>query len=93
MKIILRPLGTLQHYFGNSRIEVACSPGITFFQLCEVIDRRWGSLLPSGLWNANTRRFMPQVMVMLGDKELGRQDDPVLNEGQEVLLLVPFSGG
>lgn len=93
MKIILRPHGTLQRYFGFSRNEVDCSSGITFFQLCEVIDDRWGSRLPSGFWDPTVRRFVSQVLVLVGGKELARQDDPVLKEGQEILLLVPFAGG
>ena len=93
MKIILRPFGTLQLYFGEGRIEVDCPPGITFFKLCEVIDERWGSRLPPSLWNAASRRFVAQVIVMIDGKELSAQGDPIICEGQEILLLLPFEGG
>lgn len=93
MKIVLRPFGTLQRDLGGSRIEIECPPGTTFFQLCEAIDERWGKRLPSGLWNSASRRFMAQVIVMIGGKELAAQEDPILCDGQEILLLLPFAGG
>ncbi len=93
MKIVLRPLGTLQHYFGDSRIEIDCSSGITLFQLYEAIGERWGSNLPTGIWNPTTRRFAPQVLMISGGKEIDKQADPLLTEGQEIIILLPSAGG
>lgn len=93
MKIHLRPLGVLQNYFGDPRIEIDCSSGITLFQLCEIIGERWGSILPSGFWNQTTRQFAPHVLMMSGGKELDRHADQVLKEEQEIILLVPSEGG
>lgn len=93
MKIILRPYGTLQRDLGGSRIEMNCPSGITFFQLCDLIDERWGKHLPPGLWSRASRRFAAQVIVMISGKELAVQQNPVLCDGQEILLLLPFAGG
>ena len=93
MKIVLRPLGTLQQYFGDSRVEIDCSAEITFFQLCEAIGERWGGILPTGFWNPTTRRFAPQVLVISGGIELDKQADPLLTEGQEIIILLPSAGG
>jgi molybdopterin converting factor small subunit len=93
MKIILRPFGTLQRYLGGSRIEILCTPGTTYYQLCEVIGERWGKRLPPGLWSSSSKRFGVQVIVMVDGKELAAQEDLVLCDGQEILLLLPFAGG
>jgi hypothetical protein len=93
MNVILRPFGTLQRYFGESRIEIHCASGTTFFELCDVIEARWGSQLPPSLWDAASRRFVAQVIVMIGGKGLTAHENPILSEGQEILFLLPFAGG
>jgi hypothetical protein len=93
MTIFIRPFSILQNYFDGSRIEVKCPSETTFSQLCEIIDIRWGRTLPPDLWNSKSKRFAEKVVVMIGAKDLGMEEDPVLLDGQEVLLLLPFAGG
>jgi hypothetical protein len=93
MKIFLRPFSILQNYFKGSRIEISCPSETTFSQLCEIVDISWGNCLPPDLWNSKSKRFSDKVIVMIGSKDLSQGEDPVLTEGQEVFLLLPFAGG
>jgi hypothetical protein len=91
--ITLRAFGLLEYYLGASRIELDCPAGLTFTQLCEIIHTRWGAQLPPALWEAGARRFTRQVVVMIAGCDLPPGEDPLLAEGQEVCLLLPFAGG
>ncbi len=93
MIITLRPLGTLQTYFSGSRIEIDCPPSTTYADICDIIDVRWGRHLPPQLWDAKTKRFVGGVLVMIDGKDIDQHETHTLSDGQEVHILIPFSGG
>lgn len=92
MLIKLRIFGVLETYLGGDRQEIELPSGAKVRDLLDLIDRHWGHQLPPQLWNTERKRFQGAVLLMSEGVELLDEELP-LSDGQQLILLVPLSGG
>ena len=92
MLIRLRIFGVLETYLGGDRQEVELPPGAKVRNLLDLIDRRWGNQLPPQFWDTERKRFQGAVLLLSEGVEVLDEELP-LSDGQQLILLVPLSGG
>jgi molybdopterin converting factor small subunit len=92
MIIRLRVFGALQDFMGGNRFEVQVVPGAKIGDLFELIQEKWGDVLPIEIWNTETLRFREQVVVMHEGCDVNDYEVP-LYDGQEVWLIEAIAGG
>ncbi len=92
MRIFFKPIGDLRDYFGREPQEIELPDHAVVRDLLEVIAERWGSALPTYLWDVQQRAFRGAVFFVVDGKVLKDLDAP-LQDGLEVTLLKALSGG
>lgn len=92
MLIRLRIFGALERYLDGNRHEVELPEGATMRDLMVLIDKRWGDQLPSRFWDPKRKRFQGPVLIMSEGIDVLDPDLP-LQDQQQIMLLVPLSGG
>jgi molybdopterin converting factor small subunit len=92
MKIQLKAVGDLREHLGRAPHEIELPDGASFANLMIEIGARWGSLLPAHVWDAAQGQFRGAVYLVRGGHavlDLGT----ALEDGSEIVLLRPLSGG
>lgn len=92
MLIKLRIFGVLETYLGGDRQEIELPSGAQVRDLLDLIDRHCGHQLPPQLWNTKRKRFQGTVLLMSEGVEILDEELP-LSDGQQLILLMPLSGG
>lgn len=92
MKIEVFYTTQLKHALGCSSNEVDVPSPLTVGQLLEHLSQLHGELF-NKLVFASQGELSSSILVCVGNKCLGRDLSTTLNEGDEVTLLSPVSGG
>ena len=85
MKIRLKAVGDLRDYFGKAPLELELPGGASFGDLQALIGARWGTKLPSYMWDAERRQFRGAVFLVL-NKHVVQDLETPLEDGGEVML-------
>ena len=92
MKIHLKAVGDLREYFGRAPQEIELPDGASFKELMTVIGARWGSQLPTHVWDAKKGQFGGAVyLVKEGHAVLDL--GTALEDDSEIVVLRAISGG
>ena len=92
MKIRLKAVGDLREYFGRGPQEIEMPDGATFQNLMDLIAARWGSQLPTYLWDAQKGQFRGAVYLVRDGHAVLDLGTP-LEEDSEIAVLRALSGG
>jgi molybdopterin converting factor small subunit len=92
MKIRLKTIGDLREYFGREPQEIVLPENAVMGDLFPVIEDRWGTVLPSYLWDRDKKRFKGAVAVLVEKRVIHDFKTP-LKDGMEVQLLKAMAGG
>jgi len=92
MKIRVSFLGTMERLVGQPSMEVALLDALTLEEAMHQIGKRFGGKFPPEIWDAKQGVFTHRVKIFIDSTEvedLGR----TLQNGSEILILVPVAGG
>jgi molybdopterin converting factor small subunit len=92
MKIRLKSIGDLRDYFGREAQEIEMQENAVVRDLFQVIEDRWGAILPTYLWDRDKKRFKGAVALLV-DKQVIRDFGTPLKDGMEIQLLKAIAGG
>lgn len=92
MTIVLCVFGNLANYFGGSKFYIELQNGASLRDLLDSIDMRWGTALPTYVWDAEEKRFKLGILVCDGQSDLTDDRIPLSNM-QEIYLTLPMAGG
>ena len=92
MKVSITFSGPLACYSGVEKDWVELPEIACFEDLLSEIGRRYGSNMPSLIWDAGQNRFTHHVHAMKGLKHLTDSKEP-LNNGEEIKFFLVMLGG
>ena len=92
MKVNITFSGPLAGYTGIEKARIELPEIACFEDLLSEIGRRYGSNMPSLIWDADLNRFTHHVLVMKGLKHLTDLKEP-LNNGEEIKFFLVMLGG
>jgi molybdopterin synthase sulfur carrier subunit len=86
---------TLKKVLGKGEVELSVSEGSTLGELLTTMTNRWGDELAANLFEAESRDVLPHIRLMVNGQDIIFLNDmeTVLQNGDEVLILPPVSGG
>ncbi len=95
IRIKIRTSLIFKEIFGNWRFEVLISKGSTFEDLLERLIHTYGAELTPHLFEADGTTLLSHVMFMINGRNIRflKEKATPLQEGDEVLILPPVSGG
>ncbi len=85
----------IKKILGRGDLEFSVPEGFTLKSLLSMMVRNYGEGLSSLLYGANGTDILPHIRLMVNgrDVEFLKGLETSLNEGDEVLILPPISGG
>ncbi len=95
MKIMIHTMLELKQVLGQKRTEIDLPHGSTMDDLISYMKNRWGEKLSSHLLDPATGAMVPHLRVMVNGQAIHYLQGMAtpLNEGDEVLIIPPASGG
>jgi len=86
---------TIKKILGKGAVELSVSEGSTLGELLTTMVNRWGHELAESLFEAESRDVLPHIRLMVNGQDITFLDgmETVLQNGDEVLILPPVSGG
>ena len=95
MKIILHTILGIKDAIGQRMTEVELPPGSKVADLLTYMKERWGDKLSIRLFNPINGGVLPHVRILVNGQAINFLEgmETLLNEGDEVLILPPVSGG
>lgn len=91
MIVMVEYFGPARDAAGRARESVEFVPPCPAVELVERIARERGGRLASLLLIDG--RLSHSVLLSVGDRQIGRDEDVLLRDGDEVLIIPPVSGG
>ena len=95
MKITLHTILGLKQVIGQKLTEIDLPSGSTVEDLLAYMKERWGSALSSHLFDPDSGAILSYVRIMINGQTISHLNgtETPLNEGDEILILPPASGG
>jgi len=86
---------TLKKILGKGEVELSVSEGSTLGELFTTMMNRWGDELAANVFEADSRNVLPYIRLMVNGQDIIFLNgmETVLQNGDEVLILPPVSGG
>ena len=91
----VRTILTLKKILGKGEVELSVSEGSTLEELLATMVNRWGEELASHVFEPKSKSVLPHIRLMVNGRDIAflNSMETVLQEGDEVLILPPVSGG
>jgi sulfur-carrier protein len=91
----VRTILTLKKILGKGEVEFPVPEGATLRELLRLIVDRWGDELASRLFDPKTGAVFPHIRLMVNGRDIAFLDrmETILQNGDDVLILPPVSGG
>ena len=91
MIVMVEYFGPARDAAGVVRESVECDPPCPAVELVERIARERGGRLAALLLKDG--RLSRSVLLSVGDRQIGRDEEMLLRDGDEVVVIPPVSGG
>lgn len=92
MVVTLRLVGSLQKYFGGKKFEIFLPEGAVLIDLIHNIGEKWSNNLPEFIFDFTKFTLSTNIYIMIDNIDINDRNYALKN-GQEVILLLPVSGG
>lgn len=91
----VRTILTIAKILGRGEVELSVPEGSTLKELIAALVNRWGEDLASSLLEAKTQNVLPYIRLMVNGRDIAflNKMETVLQNGDEILILPPVSGG
>lgn len=91
----VRTILTLKQVLGQGEIELSIAERSTLEELLAAMVDRWGDELASCLFEPKSKSVLPYIRLMVNGRDIAflNKMETVLQNGDEVLILPPVSGG
>lgn len=91
----VRTILTLKKILGKGEVEISMPERSTLGALLTMMVNRWGDELASQLFETKGTRVLPHIRLMVNGRDIAflNRMETVLQNGDEVLILPPVSGG
>ena len=91
----VRTILTLKKILGKGEVELSVPEGTTLEELLMTMVKRWGDELASHLFEPKSTSVLPYIRLMVNGRDIAflNRMETVLENGDEVLILPPISGG
>ena len=95
MRVTVHTILELKKIIGQGEVEVSIVEGSTVESLLSLMIKTWGEKLSSYLCGPDRASPLPHMRIMVNGRDIGSLNgmDTALQEGDEVLILPPVSGG
>jgi molybdopterin synthase sulfur carrier subunit len=95
IKVTIHTILELKKIVGQGEVEVAITEGSTVESLLSWMTTTWGERISSYLCNPGSASPFPRIRIMVNGRDIGFLNgmDTALQDGDEVLILPPVSGG
>ena len=86
---------TIKKILGKGEVELSVSEGSTLGELLTTMVNRWGNELAANVFGAESGNILPYIRLMVNGQDIAFLNGikTVLQNGDEVLILPPVSGG
>ena len=93
--IRVRTILTIAKILGKGEVELSVPEKCTLRELIVILVSRYGDDLASSLLDPKTRSVFPHIRLMVNGRDIAflNKMETVLQNGDEVLILPPVSGG
>ncbi len=91
----VRTILTLKKILGKGEVEISVPDKSTLGELLAMMVDRWGEELGSHLFEPKSTNILPHIRLMVNGRDIAflNRIETVLENGDEVLILPPVSGG
>jgi molybdopterin synthase sulfur carrier subunit len=91
----IRTILTLKKILGKGEVEITVPDRSTLGDLLKIMANRWGYELASHLFESKSTSVLPSIRLMVNGRDIAflNRMETVLQNGDEVLILPPISGG
>ena len=95
MKVMLHTILGIKDVIGQRLTEIELPQGATIEECLIYLKERWGDDLATRLFIPDSVEVLPYVRIMVNGQSINFLEgmETPLNEGDEVLILPPASGG
>jgi molybdopterin synthase sulfur carrier subunit len=95
MKITLHTIMGLKDVIGQRLTEIDLPRGSTIADFLTYMRERWGDKLSTNLFDPTSGDVLPYVRIMVNGQTINylKGMETLLEEGDEVVILPPVSGG
>jgi molybdopterin synthase sulfur carrier subunit len=95
IKVKVHSILTLQEVIGQREVELDLPQGTALKELLSHMVGVWGERLSERIFKAGTEELLPRIRVMVNGRDMQflRGLETVLQDGDEVYLFPPVSGG
>jgi MoaD family protein len=95
IKVTIHTILELKKIIGQGKVEVAITEGSTVESLLSWMIKTWGERVSSYLCNPSNASPLPRIRIMVNGRDIGslKGMGTGLQDGDEVLILPPVSGG
>jgi len=95
VRVKVRTILTLKTIMGSGEIELPLPEGSTLEQVVTTLVGKYGDDLASHLYEPNGKNIRPHIRLMVNGRDIAflKGMETVLENGDEVLILPPVSGG
>jgi molybdopterin synthase sulfur carrier subunit len=91
----VRTILTLKKILGKGEVEISVPGQSTLGELLAMMVDRWGNELGSYLFESKSKSVRPYIRLMVNGRDIAflNRMETVLQNGDEILILPPVSGG
>jgi molybdopterin synthase sulfur carrier subunit len=91
----VRTILTLKQILGKGEIEISVPEKSTLGELLTMMVEGWGGELGSNLFEPKSKSIRPYIRLMVNGRDIAflNRMETVLQNGDEILILPPVSGG
>ena len=91
----VRTILTIAKILGQGEVELSVPERCTLRELIATLVNRWGDDLASSLLEPKTQSVLPYIRLIINGRDIAflNKMETVLQNGDEVLILPPVSGG
>jgi len=95
ISIKIRTILDLKKAIGSREVTLLIPPATTLQALLDIMVEKWGKQLATRLCEPDSTRPLPHIRLMVNGRDIAflNRLDTELQEGDEVLILPPVSGG
>ncbi|MEJ2101009.1 MAG: MoaD/ThiS family protein [Desulfobacterales bacterium] len=95
MTVKVRTILNLKKIIGSGEVTLSIPPASTLQDLVGIMIKRWGKKLATRMCEPDSTRPLPYIRLMINGRDIAflNRLETQLQEGDEVLILPPVSGG
>ena len=95
ISIKIRTILDLKKTIGSGEVMLSIPPASTLQDLVDIMIKRWGRKLATRMCEPESTRPLPYIRLMVNGRDIAflNRLETQLQEGDEVLILPPVSGG